>query len=65
MTLNGEEVTADSTALNYLKAYAEGVEAWFPDEKECWILGKLVSRKISEKDVELDFKLLNTDDVST
>lgn len=43
---------------SYLKAYSQGTEAWFPDSKDCWILGKLTEKNVDDNAVELTFSIL-------
>lgn len=38
-----------------LAAYSEGSEAWFPDEDEGWIMGKLDTISITDTDVSMTF----------
>lgn len=48
----------------YLKVYSQGTEAWFPDSRDCWILGKLVEKKHDKEDVELVFSINGRNEVS-
>ncbi|KAI8826621.1 P-loop containing nucleoside triphosphate hydrolase protein [Fimicolochytrium jonesii] len=40
-----------------LEVYTKGSEAWFPDEKEGWVMGKLTTRVIADDAVKLGFHI--------
>ncbi|TPX57088.1 hypothetical protein SpCBS45565_g08273 [Spizellomyces sp. 'palustris'] len=40
-----------------LEVYTRGTEAWFPDEQEGWIMGKLVSKSVEGDNVKMSFHI--------
>ncbi|KAJ3081373.1 Myosin type-2 heavy chain 1, partial [Quaeritorhiza haematococci] len=48
---------------NQLELYTKGLQAWFPDDKEGWVVGTFVSKQVVGDKVKLSFKIdaLNKD----
>ncbi|KAJ3045218.1 Myosin type-2 heavy chain 1 [Rhizophlyctis rosea] len=45
------------TATKALEVYTKGTEAWFPDETEGWIMGKLTTKSVEGEKVKLVFHI--------
>ncbi|KAJ3289168.1 Myosin type-2 heavy chain 1 [Borealophlyctis nickersoniae] len=48
---------AQTSAAKALEVYTKGTEAWFPDEQEGWIMGKLSSKTVEGDKVKLVFRI--------
>ena len=46
-----------ATAAKALEVYTKGTEAWFPDETEGWLMGKLTTKTIDGDKVKLVFHI--------
>ncbi|TPX56763.1 hypothetical protein PhCBS80983_g04287 [Powellomyces hirtus] len=43
-----------------LEVYTKGTEAWFPDDKEGWVMGRLTAKTITGDNVKLAFSVEST-----
>ncbi|KAJ1528220.1 hypothetical protein HK096_010283 [Nowakowskiella sp. JEL0078] len=48
-----------ASGLNQLEVYQKGTEAWFEDDAEGWVLGKLTAKAADNANVKMHFTLEN------